>query len=313
MTNILSISHLNKTYQSGFEALKDINLEISKGEIFALLGQNGAGKTTLISIICGIVSPSSGRVLVDGKDIIRDYREARELIGLVPQELSTDSFETVWNTVTFSRGLYGKLSKPAFIEKILKDLSLWDKRHSKIMTLSGGMKRRVMIAKALSHEPSILFLDEPTAGVDVSLRKDMWNLVKILKDNGTTVILTTHYIEEAEEMADRIGIIRSGELIMVDNKLALMNKLGKKELTLQLQSPLQSLPKELDLPSLSLSEDKYELTYRFDSKDEDIDIAQLLQKITSLGIIFKDLHTKQSSLEEIFVNLVNSKAETHEA
>jgi ABC-2 type transport system ATP-binding protein len=313
MTNILSISHLNKTYQSGFEALKDINLEISKGEIFALLGQNGAGKTTLISIICGIVSPSSGRVLVDGKDIIGDYREARELIGLVPQELSTDSFETVWNTVTFSRGLYGKPSKPAFIEKILKDLSLWDKRHSKIMTLSGGMKRRVMIAKALSHEPSILFLDEPTAGVDVSLRKDMWNLVKILKDNGTTVILTTHYIEEAEEMADRIGIIRSGELIMVDNKLALMNKLGKKELTLQLQSPLQSLPKELDLPSLSLSEDKYELTYRFDSKDEDINIAQLLQKITSLGIIFKDLHTKQSSLEEIFVNLVNSKADTHEA
>ena len=313
MTNILSISHLNKTYQSGFQALKDINLEISKGEIFALLGQNGAGKTTLISIICGIVSPSSGRILVDGKDIIGDYREARELIGLVPQELATDSFETVWNTVTFSRGLYGKAPNPAFIEKILKDLSLWDKRHSKIMTLSGGMKRRVMIAKALSHEPSILFLDEPTAGVDVSLRKDMWNLVKILKDNGTTVILTTHYIEEAEDMADRIGIIRSGELIMVDDKLALMNKLGKKELTLQLQSPLQSLPRELDLPSLSLSEDKYELTYRFDSKDEDIDIAQLLQKITSLGIIFKDLHTKQSSLEEIFVNLVNSEEDTHEA
>jgi ABC-2 type transport system ATP-binding protein len=219
----------------------------------------------------------------------------------------------VWNTVTFSRGLYGKAPKPEFIEKILKDLSLWDKRNNKIMTLSGGMKRRVMIAKALSHEPSILFLDEPTAGVDVSLRKDMWNLVKILKDNGTTVILTTHYIEEAEEMADRIGIIRSGELIMVDNKLALMNKLGKKELTLQLQSPLQSLPKELDLPSLSLSEDKYELTYRFDSKDEDIDIAQLLQKITGLGIIFKDLHTKQSSLEEIFVNLVNSESDIHEA
>jgi len=312
MINILSISHLNKTYQSGFQALKDINLEISKGEIFALLGQNGAGKTTLISIICGIVSPSSGQILVDGKDIIGDYREARELIGLVPQELSTDSFETVWNTVTFSRGLYGKQSKPEFIEKILKDLSLWDKRDSKIMTLSGGMKRRVMIAKALSHEPKILFLDEPTAGVDVSLRKDMWNLVKILKDNGTTVILTTHYIEEAEEMADRIGIIRSGELIMVDNKLALMNKLGKKELTLQLQNPLQSLPKELNLPSLSLSEDKYELTYRFDSKDEDINIAQLLQKITSLGIIFKDLHTKQSSLEEIFVNLVNSESDTHE-
>ncbi len=312
MTNILSISHLNKTYQSGFQALKDINLEISKGEIFALLGQNGAGKTTLISIICGIVSPSSGRVLVDGKDIIGDYREARELIGLVPQELATDSFETVWNTVTFSRGLYGKAPNPTFIEKILKDLSLWDKRHNKIMMLSGGMKRRVMIAKALSHEPKILFLDEPTAGVDVSLRKDMWNLVKILKDNGTTVILTTHYIEEAEEMADRIGIIRSGELIMVDNKLALMNKLGKKELTLQLQNPLETLPGELDIAGLSLSDDKCELTYRFDSKDEDIDIAQLLQKISNLGIAFKDLHTKQSSLEEIFVNLVNSEAYTDE-
>jgi ABC-2 type transport system ATP-binding protein len=313
MNNILSISHLYKTYQSGFEALKNINLEISKGEIFALLGQNGAGKTTLISIICGIVSPSSGQILVDGKNIIGDYREARELIGLVPQELSTDSFETVWNTVTFSRGLYGKAPDPALIEKILKDLSLWDKRNNKIMTLSGGMKRRVMIAKALSHEPSVLFLDEPTAGVDVSLRKDMWNLVKILKDNGTTVILTTHYIEEAEEMADRIGIIRSGELIMVDNKLALMNKLGKKELTLELQNPLQHLPKELELTGLSLSEDGYELIYRFDSKDGDINIAQLLQNIAKLGIIFKDLHTKQSSLEEIFVNLVNSEATTHEA
>lgn len=313
MNNILSISHLYKKYQSGFEALKDINLEITKGEIFALLGQNGAGKTTLISIICGIVSPSSGQVLVDGKNIIGDYREARELIGLVPQELSTDSFETVWNTVTFSRGLYGKSPNPTLIEKILKDLSLWDKRNSKIMTLSGGMKRRVMIAKALSHEPSILFLDEPTAGVDVSLRKDMWNLVKILKDNGTTVILTTHYIEEAEEMADRIGIIRSGELILVDNKVALMNKLGKKELTLQLQNPLQSIPKEIDLAGLSLSEDGYEMTYQFDSNDEDIDIAQLLQKIAKLGIVFKDLHTKQSSLEEIFVNLVNSKANNHEA
>ena len=313
MPNILSISHLYKTYQSGFEALKDINLEIPKGEIFALLGQNGAGKTTLISIICGIVSPTSGRVLVDGKDIIHDYRDARELIGLVPQELATDSFETVWNTVTFSRGLYGKPPNPALIEKILKDLSLWEKRDNKIMTLSGGMKRRVMIAKALSHEPSILFLDEPTAGVDVSLRRDMWNLVKVLKDNGTTVILTTHYIEEAEEMADRIGIIRSGQLIMVDNKLALMNKLGKKELTLHLQNSLTSIPKELDLTGLSLSEDGYELTYQFDSKDEDIDIAQLLQKMAHLGIVFKDLHTKQSSLEEIFVNLVNSEATTHEA
>jgi ABC-2 type transport system ATP-binding protein len=250
---------------------------------------------------------------VDGNDIIKDYREARELIGLVPQELSTDSFETVWNTVTFSRGLYGKAPEPALIEKILKDLSLWDKRNNKIMMLSGGMKRRVMIAKALSHEPKILFLDEPTAGVDVSLRKDMWNLVKILKNNGTTVILTTHYIEEAEEMADRIGIIRSGELIMVDNKLALMNKLGKKELTLQLQHPLENLPKELDLLGLVLSEDKYELTYHFDANDGDIDIAQLLQKISNLGVVFKDLYTKQSSLEEIFVNLVNAEANTNEA
>ena len=313
MNTILSISNLHKTYQSGFQALKDINLDIAKGEIFALLGQNGAGKTTLISIICGIVNPSSGQILVDGNDIIKDYREARELIGLVPQELSTDSFETVWNTVTFSRGLYGKPPGPALIEKILKDLSLWDKRNNKIMTLSGGMKRRVMIAKALSHEPKILFLDEPTAGVDVSLRKDMWNLVKILKNNGTTVILTTHYIEEAEEMADRIGIIRSGELIMVDNKLALMNKLGKKELTLQLQYPLESLPKELDVPGLVLSDDKCELTYHFDAKDGDIDIAQLLQKISNQGIIFKDLYTKQSSLEDIFVNLVNAEANTNEA
>lgn len=313
MHNILSISHLSKTYQSGFQALKDINLDISRGEIFALLGQNGAGKTTLISIICGIVSPSSGQVLVDGKNIIGDYRDARELIGLVPQELSTDSFETVWNTVTFSRGLYGKAPNPDLIEKILKDLSLWDKRDNKIMMLSGGMKRRVMIAKALSHEPKILFLDEPTAGVDVSLRKDMWNLVKVLKESGTTVILTTHYIEEAEEMADRIGIIRSGQLIMVDHKVALMNKLGKKELTLQLPSPLESLPKELEIAGLMLSEDKCELTYQFDSKDKDINIAQLLQKISNLGIVFKDLHTKQSSLEEIFVSLVNAQGSTHEA
>ena len=312
MNTILSIASLCKTYQSGFQALKDINLEISKGEIFALLGQNGAGKTTLISIICGIVSPSSGCVLVDGKNIINDYRDARELIGLVPQELSTDSFETVWNTVSFSRGLYGKAPNPALIEKTLKDLSLWDKRNNKIMTLSGGMKRRVMIAKALSHEPKILFLDEPTAGVDVSLRRDMWNLVKVLKENGTTVILTTHYIEEAEEMADRIGIIHRGELIRVDNKFALMNKLGKKELTLHLQQPLQSLPKELETVGLSLSKDQYELTYHFDSKGDDMNIADLLQKIANLGIIFKDLHTKQSSLEEIFVNLVNSEANKHE-
>jgi len=311
MNNILSISGLNKTYQSGFQALKNINLEISKGEIFALLGQNGAGKTTLISIICGIVSPSNGEVLVGGHNIISNYREARELIGLVPQELSTDAFETVWNTVTFSRGLYGKAPNPAFIEKILKDLTLWDKRNNKIMTLSGGMKRRLMIAKALSHEPKILFLDEPTAGVDVSLRKDMWNLVKILKDNGTTVILTTHYIEEAEEMADRIGIIRSGELIMVDDKLALMSKLGKKELSLHLQHPLEKLPEDLVSKGLILSEDKYEIIYQFDSKKEDFNIAQLLQNISDHGIIFKDLQTKQSSLEDIFVNLINAEANTH--
>ena len=311
MNNILSISGLNKTYQSGFQALKNINLEISKGEIFALLGQNGAGKTTLISIICGIVSPSNGEVLVGGHNIISNYREARELIGLVPQELSTDAFETVWNTVTFSRGLYGKAPNPEFIEKILKDLTLWDKRNNKIMTLSGGMKRRLMIAKALSHEPKILFLDEPTAGVDVSLRKDMWNLVKILKDNGTTVILTTHYIEEAEEMADRIGIIRSGELIMVDDKLALMSKLGKKELSLHLQHPLEKLPEDLVSKGLVLSEDKYEIIYQFDSKNEDFNIAQLLQNISDHGIIFKDLQTKQSSLEDIFVNLINAEANTH--
>jgi ABC-2 type transport system ATP-binding protein len=311
MNNILSISGLNKTYQSGFQALKNINLEISKGEIFALLGQNGAGKTTLINIICGIVSPSNGEVLVGGHNIISNYREARELIGLVPQELSTDAFETVWNTVTFSRGLYGKAPNPAFIEKILKDLTLWDKRNNKIMTLSGGMKRRLMIAKALSHEPKILFLDEPTAGVDVSLRKDMWNLVKILKDNGTTVILTTHYIEEAEEMADRIGIIRRGELIMVDDKLALMSKLGKKELSLHLQHPLEKLPEDLVSKGLVLSEDKYEIIYQFDSKNEDFNIAQLLQNISDHGIIFKDLQTKQSSLEDIFVNLINAEANTH--
>jgi len=313
MNKILKISHLCKTYQSGFEALKDINLEIFKGEIFALLGQNGAGKTTLISIICGIVNPTSGEVLVDGEDIIHYYREARSLIGLVPQELSTDAFETVWNTVSFSRGLYGKAPNPEFIEKTLKELSLWDKRNNKIMTLSGGMKRRVMIAKALSHEPKILFLDEPTAGVDVSLRRDMWNVVKDLKASGTTIILTTHYIEEAEEMADRIGIITKGELILVDEKLALMKKLGKKELILQLSLPLQCMPPVLDIPGLTLSPDKFELTYTFDSNSEQISIADLLQKLTEQGITFKDLHTKQSSLEEIFVSLVSSGVNTNEA
>lgn len=313
MNKILSISHLSKTYQSGFQALKDINLEISRGEIFALLGQNGAGKTTLISIICGIVNPSAGQVLVDGKDIIQDYRQARSLIGLVPQELFTDSFETVWNTVCFSRGLYGKAPDPQLIEKTLRDLSLWDKRDNKIITLSGGMKRRLMIAKALSHEPKILFLDEPTAGVDVSLRKDMWDLVRDLKNSGTTVILTTHYIEEAEEMADRIGIIRNGELILVEEKLSLMKKLGKKELTLQLQHPLAVIPEALNIPGLTLSEDRTELIYTFDLNSKQIGIAELLQTLSKLGLGFKDLHTKQSSLEEIFVSLVNEEATAHEA
>ena len=309
MTAILQISNLSKKYQTGFEALRNVNLSISKGEIFALLGQNGAGKTTLISIICGIVTPSSGEVLVDGQDIVKHYREARSTIGLVPQEISTDSFETVWNTVTFSRGLYGKPPNPQFIEKILKDLSLWDKRNNKIMMLSGGMKRRLMIAKALSHEPKLLFLDEPTAGVDVSLRKDMWDLVKVLKEMGTTIILTTHYIEEAEEMADRIGIIRQGELILVEEKMSLMKKLGKKELTLQLQQPLQSLPPGLDIAGLELSVDGFEMNYTFDSRGEQIGIAELLQKLAEHQIVFKDLNTKQSSLEEIFVNLVNSGAQ----
>ena len=308
MNDIIQITNLSKKYQSGFEALKDVNLNIAKGEIFALLGQNGAGKTTLISIICGIVTPSSGEVLVDGQDIVKHYRSARTLIGLVPQEISTDSFETVWNTVTFSRGLYGKPPNPEFIEKVLKDLSLWDKRHNKIMTLSGGMKRRLMIAKALSQEPKILFLDEPTAGVDVSLRRDMWDLVKVLKEMGTTIILTTHYIEEAEEMADRIGIIRRGELILVEEKSSLMTKLGKKELTLQLQHTLPSIPNELEIPGLKLSIDGFELTYTFDSNGEQIGIAELLQKLAQHHIVFKDLNTKQSSLEEIFVNLVNSGA-----
>ena len=308
MNPILKISNLSKKYQSGFEALKSINLEINKGEIFALLGQNGAGKTTLISIICGIVNPTDGKVWVDDQDIIENYRGARSLIGLVPQEISTDSFETVWNTVTFSRGLYGKAPNPPFIEKILKDLSLWDKRNNKIMTLSGGMKRRLMIAKALSHEPKLLFLDEPTAGVDVSLRKDMWSLVKELKDAGTTIILTTHYIEEAEEMADRIGIITKGELILVEDKTSLMKKLGTKELTLQLLHPLEEIPSDLGIPGLKLSADKFELSYTFDSKSEQIGIADLLQKLSQHHIYYKDLYTSQSSLEDIFVNLVNAGA-----
>ena len=303
--NILSISNLSKTYASGFKALKNINLEIRRGEIFALLGPNGAGKTTLISIICGIVNASSGQVDVNGHDIVRNYREARSFIGLVPQEISTDAFETVWNTVCFSRGLFGKPPNPAYIEKVLKDLSLWDKKDNKIMTLSGGMKRRLMIAKALSHEPKILFLDEPTAGVDVNLRREMWNLVLELQKTGVTVILTTHYIEEAEEMADRIGIITHGEIILVNEKTELIQKLGKKELTLQLQQPISHLPDELKLNGLILSNNGTELTYTYDAQSKQIGIADLLNKLALAGIPFKDLHTRQSSLEDIFVSLVD--------
>ncbi len=304
MQDILSVTHLSKTYASGFSALKGINLSIRQGEIFALLGPNGAGKTTLISIICGIVNPSAGTVHVNGHDIVRDYRAARAMIGLVPQELTTDAFETVWATVSFSRGLFGKPANPAYIEKTLKALSLWDKKDSKIMTLSGGMKRRVMIAKALSHEPQILFLDEPTAGVDVTLRRDMWQLVRELRDTGVTIILTTHYIDEAEEMADRIGVISKGEIILVDDKAALMHRLGKKQLTLQLQHALQQIPAALSGHPLQLSQDGCELTYTYDTQDERIGIAALLQDLSDAGIQFKDLHTTQSSLEDIFVSLV---------
>ncbi len=299
------VKNLSKVYEDGHQALKNINLDINKGEIFALLGPNGAGKTTLISIICGIVNLSEGKVEAAGHDIIRDYRQARASIGLVPQELNTDSFETVWAAVSFSRGLFGKAPKPAHIEKVLKDLSLWDKRNNRIMSLSGGMKRRVMIAKALSHEPDILFLDEPTAGVDVELRKDMWEMVRGLRENGVTIILTTHYIEEAEEMADRIGVIRQGEIILVENKDTLMSKLGKKELRLHLQQPLESLPGELTLEPVELSEDGYELIYTFDSQQEQAGVAKLLRTLGDLGIEYRDLRTRESSLEEIFVGLVH--------
>lgn len=306
MQPILSIANLSKTYASGFEALKSIDLEIRRGEIFALLGPNGAGKTTLISIVCGLVRPSAGTVRVDGHDIIADYRAARSIIGLVPQELTTDSFETVWATVSFSRGLFGKPANPAYVEKVLKDLSLWDKRDAKIMTLSGGMKRRVLIAKALAHEPRLLFLDEPTAGVDVELRRDMWNVVRTLRDTGVTVILTTHYIEEAEEMADRIGVINRGELVLVEEKDELMRKLGRKELTLHLQVPLETLPPGLDGYALELSEDGTELTYVYDTQGERTGITTLLQDLSGAGVRFRDLQTRQSSLEEIFVSLVRN-------
>jgi len=307
MQPIISVSHLSKTYATGFKALKDINLEIRKGEIFALLGPNGAGKTTLISIICGIVNPSEGTVVADGHDIIRDYRAARSRIGLVPQELTTDAFETVWATVSFSRGLFGKPKNPAHIEKVLKELSLWDKKDSKIITLSGGMKRRVMIAKALSHEPQILFLDEPTAGVDVELRRDMWEVVRSLRDTGVTIILTTHYIEEAEQMADRVGVISHGEIILVEEKAELMRKLGKKQLTLQLQGRLETIPTALEKHGLELSQDGDELTYTYDTQQERTGITTLLRDLNEAGIRFRDLQTKQNSLEEIFVSLVREQ------
>ncbi|HEY9217634.1 MAG TPA: ABC transporter ATP-binding protein [Phenylobacterium sp.] len=304
MDPIISISGLSKAYAGGFQALKGVDLEIRRGEIFALLGPNGAGKTTLISIVCGIVNPTSGKVLADGHDIQSEFRAARAKIGLVPQELSTDAFETVWDTVRFSRGLFGKPRNDAHLEKVLRDLSLWDKKDTKIMALSGGMKRRVLIAKALSHEPAILFLDEPTAGVDVELRRDMWEMVRGLRERGVTIILTTHYIEEAEEMADRIGVISGGELIVVDDKDALMRKLGKRQLIVHLQSPLAALPAELSDAALELSDEGETLTFTFDVQSEDTGIATLLRRLDELGIEFKDLQTKESSLEEIFVNLV---------
>jgi ABC-2 type transport system ATP-binding protein len=307
MQSIISISKLSKTYASGFQALTNINLEIRRGEIFALLGPNGAGKTTLISAVCGIVNPTEGNITVDGHDIIAEFRAARSLIGLVPQELTTDAFESVWNTVSFSRGLFGKAANPAHIEKVLKDLSLWDKKDNKIITLSGGMKRRVLIAKALSHEPQILFLDEPTAGVDVNLRQDMWRLVRALQANGVTIILTTHYIDEAEEMADRVGVISKGEIILVEDKAELMHKLGKKKLTLQLQEPLGAVPPQLDAYHLELSGDGKELIYTYDTEGERPSIAALLEGLDRARIPFKDLQTTQSSLEDIFVSLVREE------
>jgi len=303
---VVAISHLSKTYASGFKALHDVTLDIRRGEIFALLGPNGAGKTTLISIVCGIVTPSAGSVEVDGHDIVRDYRAARSQIGLVPQELTTDAFETVWATVSFSRGLFGKSANPAHIEKILKELSLWDKKDAKIRTLSGGMKRRVMIAKALSHEPRILFLDEPTAGVDVELRRDMWRLVRALRDTGVTIILTTHYLEEAEEMADRVGVVSKGELIVVEDKQELMRKLGNKRLTLQLETPLAHIPVALAAYPLALSTDGAELVYTYGAGNDGVGVTTLLRDLERANVAFTDLHTDQSSLEDIFVGLVRS-------
>ena len=308
MQNIIAIEGLSKSYASGFQALKGVNLNIRQGEILALLGPNGAGKTTLISIVCGIVTASAGRVTVGGFDTVQDYRASRALIGLVPQELTTDAFETVWNTVSFSRGLFGKPKNPALIEQVLRDLSLWDKKDNMIMTLSGGMKRRVMIAKALSHEPRVLFLDEPTAGVDVNLRRDMWALVRRLQQSGVTIILTTHYIEEAQEMADRIGVIRQGELLLVEGKDELMRKLGKKQLTLSLPQPLGALPSGLLAQGLSLTEGGEALRFTYDAADASVDVPGLLQAVQDAGVRFSDIHTAQSSLEDIFVNLLKERA-----
>lgn len=305
---IISIRDVSKIYKSGVQALQPTSLDIMQGEIFALLGPNGAGKTTLINMTCGIVNLSTGTIIADGQDIIRDYKQVRRKIGLVPQELHTDAFERVIDTVNFSRGLFGYAPNPAYVEKVLRDLSLWDKRNAKIMELSGGMKRRVMIAKALSHEPQILFLDEPTAGVDVELRRDMWEMVRALRASGVTVILTTHYIDEAEEMADRIGVINKGELILVEEKAALMNKLGRKQLTLQLQEPLETIPASLQSYSLDLSDNGHQLVYSFDTRDENTGIDVLLRRLGEAGIEFKDLKTSQSSLEDIFVDLVKERA-----
>jgi ABC-2 type transport system ATP-binding protein len=302
---VVSIRNLSKRYEGGHQALKDVSLDIARGEIFALLGPNGAGKTTLISIVCGIVTPTAGTVQVDGHDIVAHYRAARSRIGLVPQELHTDSFESVWSTVTFSRGLFGRAPSPDHVEKVLRDLSLWEKRKARIMELSGGMKRRVMIAKALSHEPDILFLDEPTAGVDVELRRDMWTMVRRLRESGVTIILTTHYIEEAEEMADRVGVISRGELIVVEEKTTLMKKLGKKELTLNLSEAMEAVPPELAEWNLALKADGHELEYVFDGNAERNGVPSLLSRMRDLGIGFKDLNTRQSSLEDIFVSLVH--------
>jgi len=307
MPAIISVKQLSKVYASGFQALKSVDLEIRRGEIFALLGPNGAGKTTLINAICGIVNPSAGTILADGHDVVKDYRAARSKIGLVPQELATDAFESVWDTVSLSRGIFGKAPNPAHIEKLLRELTLWNKKDERIMALSGGMKRRVMIAKALSHEPQILFLDEPTAGVDVVLRRDMWNMVRALRDTGVTIILTTHYIEEAEEMADRIGVIRNGEIILVEDKTVLMEKLGKKQLTLHLQRPLAQIPAALADQALALSSDGNELVYTFDAQGTHTGITDLLRQLGEHGIDFKDLQSSQSSLEDIFVNLMESK------